>query len=265
MNPQTRDDAIIFYEPTHSYRILTDPDHQYISVTTWINTFFEPFDADKVLAKMKNSPKWPKSPYFGMTDEEIKSQWERNKDDAVDKGVRIHDLIDRSAKSSSNHNSNKNDNNSEPELNDSWKYYEDFTREHPDWTLEKTEWRIFDEGAKIAGTIDALYKTAEGEWIIVDWKRCKKIVKDHHWPDRALPWPICQLANTNFNHYSLQLNCYKYILQKHYGIKVGRMFIVDLHPDYVSEEGRCLAIPDLQAPVGVLFANRQWEFSSTPN
>ena len=77
-NAHERDSHISFEEGPHIYTI--DGDSDYMSVTSWNSTHFPKFDSDSVITKMMASPRWPNSPYFGMTREEIKMKW---KNDAI--------------------------------------------------------------------------------------------------------------------------------------------------------------------------------------
>ena len=58
-NPHERDNHIEFDEPTHVYTV--DGDSNYTSVTTFNHSHFAHFDADKIIANMMASPKWPQS------------------------------------------------------------------------------------------------------------------------------------------------------------------------------------------------------------
>ena len=63
------------------YIIELEPDVKYTSVTTWIHEHFEKFDSDKIITKMMSGSGWKKGhKYWGMTPEQIKSQWNNNKD-----------------------------------------------------------------------------------------------------------------------------------------------------------------------------------------
>lgn len=42
------------------------------------------------------------------------------------------------------------------------------------------------------------------------------------------------LPDTNYWHYTLQLNVYKWILEKYYGLEVADLYLVILHPDNSS-------------------------------
>ena len=58
VNKHKRDSNINFYEPTHTYTILNDKKSKYTSVTTFIHTLFDKFDADKIIQNMMKSKNW---------------------------------------------------------------------------------------------------------------------------------------------------------------------------------------------------------------
>ena len=104
----------------------------------------------------------------------------------------------------------------------------------------RTEWEIFDEEHKLAGSIDMIFKSGD-EYYIADWKRSKEIKKTNKF-QKGTP-PIEHMDDCNYNHYSLQLNLYKYILEKHYEIKISGMFLVVLHPNnsnYIKIDIPCM-------------------------
>lgn len=94
----------------------------------------------------------------------------------------------------------------------------------------RTEWQIFDPVLRIAGTIDFLGRNGN-EFDLYDWKRSDKIDK------YATVWNygingLESVPDTRYYHYCLQLNMYKYILEKNYGIAINKMYLVVLHPTY---------------------------------
>lgn len=94
----------------------------------------------------------------------------------------------------------------------------------------RTEWQIFDPVLRIAGTIDFLGRNGN-EFDLYDWKRSDKIDK------YATVWNygingLESIPDTRYYHYCLQLNMYKYILEKNYDIAINKMYLVVLHPTY---------------------------------
>lgn len=100
------------------------------------------------------------------------------------------------------------------------------------WIPYRTEHSVFHKDAMLAGQIDSLWVTPEGKLVMVDWKRCKsKIRRDE--VNRFDKWGIgvCStIPNTNYGHYMIQQNAYKYILKICYGIEVDKMYLAQFHP-----------------------------------
>ena len=81
VNCHPRDKHIQFFEEDHKYVIDLEPDTKYTSVTTWVHEHFEKFDSDKIIKKMMSGQGWKEGhKYWGMTADEIKNQWNSNKD-----------------------------------------------------------------------------------------------------------------------------------------------------------------------------------------
>jgi len=126
--------------------------------------------------------------------------------------------------------------------------------DHPDLRCYRTEWMIFDEDVKIAGSIDFVSENADGTLTIYDWKRCKEIKKTNSYGDYAITECIAHLPDTNYWHYALQLNTYKTILERKYGKKVQALFLVGLHPNLPSY--KLYKVPVLEQEMKELFALR---------
>ena len=87
-NAHERDDHITFDEGPHIYTI--DGDSGFTSVTTWNHSHFENFDADTIISNMMQSSRWPQNKYFGMSADEIKAAWDKNRDEAAAAGTKMH-------------------------------------------------------------------------------------------------------------------------------------------------------------------------------
>jgi hypothetical protein len=90
--------------------------------------------------------------------------------------------------------------------------------------------------------------------VIYDWKRCREITKTNRANKSATHPAIEHLPDTNFWHYALQLNIYKYILQTKYGKTVTDLYLVVLHPE--AQNYQRVKLPDLQTEVHELFEER---------
>ena len=140
-----------------------------------------------------------------------------------------------------------------------------FHNEHvasPTATLRpyRTEWTVFHEEARIAGSIDMVYEivdttdTDDTTLAIYDWKRCREITKTNRANKFATHPAIEHLPDTNYWHYALQLNLYKYILQTKYDKKITDLYIIVLHPE--GQNYQRIKLPDLQSEVADLITER---------
>jgi ATP-dependent exoDNAse (exonuclease V) beta subunit len=239
LNTHERDSKIEFDEKPHEYYIDGSKEG-IISVTTFIHNFFPKFDADKIIDKMMNSSNWENSKYFGMTKEEIIQDWEDNKNYAANKGTMMHRDIELF------YNDIEIENDSE-EFN----YFLDFHNEHTNLKPFRSEWEIFCEELKLAGSIDMCFDD-DGEIVIYDWKRSKDIKEVNAWENGF--YPLTHIPHANYWHYSLQLNIYKALLEKHYGVKVKEMYLLWLHPN--NDSYKKLKVSHLPDEVELLFKER---------
>ena len=222
INANPRDERIRFVEDSHTYYI-DGSCKGYISSTTLVHTLFDKFDADKIITKMRNSRNWVRSPYKHMTDEQIKKKWKDSGDFAAKAGTKMHLQIE-------NYYNDVDHDKDSPEF----RMFEEFVKDHPELEAYRPEWVVFDEESKVSGSIDMVYsrKNSKGEveYVIADWKRSKEIKMGNRYQS-GIDEFTHQLEDCNYNHYSLQLSLYKYILEKNYGIKIAESFIVVLHPN----------------------------------
>ena len=65
---------------------------------------------------------------------------------------------------------------------------------------------------------------------MVDWKRTKELKYKSYGYKRGYG-PCARIQDCNYNHYTLQLNMYKYLLETHYDIFVDDMHLVVLYPE----------------------------------
>lgn len=238
-----KDQFIKFDEGPHIYTINGDSD--YMSVTTWVHSHFNKFDADLIIDKMMRGRNWMYSNYYGMDKEEIKQQWADLGKAASEAGTRLHyniecfynkiDITDDSIE---------------------YKFFKEFVKDYQHLKPFRTEWMIYDEEIKLAGSVDMLFKNDDGTLDIYDWKRSKNIKRENPWQS-ALTKCIEHIPDSNFWHYCLQLNTYKTILEKNYGVKIRDMYIVCLHPNNINKSYQRIKINDLSTELSDLFNLRK--------
>ena len=247
LNAHPRDARIQFEESTHIYTV--DGDSNYMSVTTWNHHHFPKFDAKKIINQIVNSRKHKTDPeykYYMMTAEQIEAMWNANRDGASSSGTNMHYDIECYY-------------NQVPVSNDSieYTYFRQFLDENPHLLPYRTEWMIYHEDLKIAGSVDMVYRNPDGTLLIYDWKRCKEIVKENAYGSTATTACVRHLPDTNFWHYALQLNTYKTIIEDKYGAKVVGLCLVCLHPDNANGSYQIIDVPFLEKEIADLFEYRR--------
>ncbi len=268
VNSHERDVNLHFDEPTHKYTILTDPTSSYTSVTTWNHQHFPHFDANLVIQNMMNGKNWnSKNKYWGKTPEEIKKEWNDNCSLVSGLGTTMHFHIEcfmnqeveyeDGSVCKYTHDDLLQVYEPLPENTPEWDYFLKFVKDFPHLKPYRTEWMIYDEELKLAGSIDMVYENEDGSLSIYDWKRSKEISKFSFMKERATTECIKHLPNTNFWHYSLQLNTYKAMLEKSYNKKVTDLYLVRLHPNNTKKTYDLIKCADLSKEVNLLFEYRR--------
>jgi ATP-dependent exoDNAse (exonuclease V) beta subunit len=267
-----RDNNIEFEEFGHKYKILTDVESTYTSVTTFIHSHFPNFEADKIIEKMMKGKSWKEGhKYWNMTQEEIKNQWKENGNNVSQLGTQMHfefecfmnnpnlpigythnELLDNYIKNNSNNNEI-----SDFQILKEWIYFIEFIKDFPHLKPYRTEWTIYDEELKLAGSIDMVYENSDKTLSIYDWKRVKNITTVNNFNKYAITDSICHMPDSNFWHYTLQLNIYKTILEKKYNKSVSDLYLVRIHPESEENTYELIKIPILLLEINDLFDERK--------
>ena len=264
-NVHERDLYIKFHEYGHRYEITSDPGKRYTSVTTLVHSQFPKFNADAIIDKIMKSKSWaPGHKYWGLTANEIKALWNSNGSAAANSGTNLHEQIETFM----------NDNRftfeythrellqeylimkqyNSVERGIEWDFFLKFVEDNPHLKPYRTEWTIYNEDVKVAGSIDMVYENPDSTLEIYDWKRCKEIIKVNGWNETATNKLISHLPSTNFWQYALQLNTYKQILEAKYNKIVTKLCLVRIHPDANSYE--LIEVPFLTKEITDLFNER---------
>ena len=261
-NQHERDLYIKFHEYGHRYEITCDPGKRYTSVTTLVHSQFPKFNADLIIDKIMKSKGWvPGHKYWGQTAEEIKALWNTSGAAAAGSGTNLHEQIesfmndDRFAFGYTQRELLQKYNITRHcERGIEWEFFLKFVEDNPQLKPYRTEWTIYDEDVKVAGSIDMVYENPDSTLEIYDWKRCKEITKINGWNETATNKLINHLPSTNFWQYALQLNTYKQILEAKYNKTVTKLCLVRIHPDASSYE--LIEVPFLTKEVIDLFGER---------
>jgi len=266
-----RDDDIKFEEEGHKYTIIPDPTSTYTSVTTFIHSHFKAFEADKIIEKMMKGKLWKEGhKYWNMTAEEIKSQWSQNGSNVSQLGTSMHYEIECFMNNPNlpieyTHkelydyyiNNEKNINNSEFYKTKECEFFFHFIQDFPNLKPYRTEWTIYHEDLKIAGSIDMVYENPDKTLSIYDWKRVKNITTVNNFNSYAITDSICHMPDSNFWHYTLQLNIYKAILEEKYNKVISELYLVRIHPDSEENNYELIKLPILTTEIKDLFTQRK--------
>ncbi|MHA1683809.1 MAG: hypothetical protein ACTSUE_22915 [Promethearchaeota archaeon] len=120
-----------------------------------------------------------------------------------------------------------------------WGYFLKFAKHMEDEGYEPwlTEWRLWCNELRVAGTADMLYKKkgTKNRFVIVDWKRVDDIWEQER---SSVPGnyhePLQDVQATKCNKYFIQINSYAWLAETLYNIEVEDMFMVVFHPSNPS-------------------------------
>ncbi len=239
LNGHERDSEIAFDPEPHKYYVKGQTT-KFLSATGIVHAYFEEFESREVCQKMIKREDFKTKKYekyhkmIGATEEEtirnIMKSWEENGKEQAMKGTAMHRWIELYL------NQEKVLDAEGKEMKDEsveFQYFLNWLKEKGDQDLEpfRCEWQLWDLEYSAVGTIDAIFRNKKtGEYIMFDWKRSKQISKSSFGGKKGLG--VCRfLLDCNYTHYTLQLNLYKFLLEKNYGLNISRMFIVVFHPD----------------------------------
>jgi len=268
LNPHSRDRHVRFEQKDHVYFVHGLRTHG--SVTGMIHAFARAFDADAVIRKMIHSDRWPRPNYLrpvlseaslqrvrqvdpelvlalldvprndpwiccriqtlrehhpdlcdslALSPEEIKKMWGTNALEAAACGTYMHHLFEAYLNGYA-----------VPQFSPEIAMLQTFLQGMPGWRAYRTEWVIFGEDENLAGSIDFCAKDEKGTLALIDWKRSGALETKYSSPCSMLP-PLAHLPDCAETHYRLQLNAYRYIIEKYYGHTVAKMLVVGTHPD----------------------------------
>lgn len=252
---------VAFNNDEHCYWNVDD-NEKYISVTTLIHQFTQPFDKEfwsaykaleKLLPKdswaiekksLLNTHKFDKSILelydisendFNQTQQGILDDWDNENKRSCERGTRIHEEIENSFyKNSTNISLQKfgiggkfECKKDYPELDLEYGVYPEYliSRESDDGIL------------RIAGQVDLIVKSGN-EITIIDHKTNKKIDMKSGFntatkQNAKMQYPLNNLMDCNFYHYTMQLSTYAWMLQK-----INPNFIIkDLILNHYDHEG----------------------------
>ena len=234
---------IAFVEETHKYFDVTNPDAVFTSVTTLIHNYTQPFDKEfwsayKSLEKLLSKEAWAiekkslldtkkfdkvllelhniSENDFNREQQAILDAWDEENRKSCERGTKIHADLENSF-----YKKKKDIDISKFEIGGKFVCEKNRTSLdlengiYPEYLIS----RISEDGKlRIAGQIDLLVK--KGNKIIIgDWKTNKKIETKSFFNSKTkssvkMKFPLNNLDDVNYWHYTLQLSTYAWMIQK---------------------------------------------------
>lgn len=214
---------LVFQNDGHIYKSLSDPDKKWLSVTSIIEHFKEPFDAQKVaeLVSKKKTSKW-----YGLDPKEIIALWDKEKNRSTTLGSWYHNGREEDTNACNTIRREGIDLQIFPSLE------QDGVKYAPDQTLVPgiyPEHFMYLNSAKICGQADRVEVVAD-RVDIIDYKSNKEIktegFTDRNGVTKKMYPPLNHLDDCNYIHYSIQLSFYMYMILKHNpNLKPGKMIL----------------------------------------
>lgn len=201
-----------------------------LSVTTFVHHLFPEFDKVDALAKGRRGRNRRK--YEGRTDEEVWQEWEDNRIKSANDGTIMHENIE-------NYYNNLPHQTDTKEFQLFWQYQQNLIEENRirPW---RTEMMVTDLDLMLVGSIDMIYEFIQADeqftengkrrLVLADWKRSKEIKMSNHWQQGCVSLTK-DIDDCNYEHYRMQLNIYKIILERRYNVVVIEMYLIVLHPN----------------------------------
>lgn len=231
--------------PDSSHPLIFDPvAHHYThagrkmkGVSSLISQFKRPFDAEY----------WSdyKAKKGGVDKQQILDEWAVKRDAACDLGHAVHEFAESIANETE-----------EPSPDGLEGYCSGVINAYRDLRIKpiEAEKPVCEPSIGIAGTVDLICRSMTDYCYslptILDWKTNKTIDMHNDYGDTMLP-PLSHLDDCNFNHYSLQLNLYRFILARRYDFHAERMVLVWLPGDSTYQT---IEVPRMDAEVALMLS-----------
>tara|TARA_B100001250_G_C19817118_1_gene799175 strand:+ start:5603 stop:6325 length:723 start_codon:yes stop_codon:yes gene_type:complete len=207
-----KQNQIFLEEETHTYTVLNS-NINFISVTEFINTFFSPFDEQKIASNLSGKGK-----YKQMSTEDILIDWKERRD----RGTIVHKELENFI----NHSATDKE---IDKLDLKSKQGVSFLKEKciNEQNILFSEVKIVSEKLQLAGTIDLMiYNKNKNRLYLIDWKTNINIKKTGY--KKGIVPPANLIDDCSFNRYKLQLSVYRYILENYYNVSVDGLYIAHL-------------------------------------
>ena len=226
-----KEEIISTFKDAFSFIEYDDPSHTY----TWDGKPFTPVTTEK--KKYLPNVNWEfmarkTAISRGVTVQEIKDLWHFNKVKGGTRGSTVHNYIENFLQEID-----------EDVVLDPWVHtltekqreeyiadihtmigqFSDYYEDHPHLVPVLSEYQVADKDMLVAGTIDQIFlNTDTGKLEIWDWKTNKQFTDGY---GKKLKKPFNKFKATKLNEFSVQLNLYKYMIEKNTDFEIDDLKI----------------------------------------
>lgn len=226
--------SLIFKADTHSYISSDEHDIPWVSVTSLVSLFKNPFDAEYIAKKVSKNKK---SKWYDIPPEKILEIWNGESQRALELGTFYHNQRESDICSLA---SIEKEGVILPVYSPIEK---DGVKHAPEQKISNgvyPEHMVYLKSAGICGQAD-LIEVVNDHVYVTDYKTNKEIKTEGYtnWEGitEKLLAPVHNLDDCSLNHYALQLSIYMYIILKHNPkLKPGKMFIHHITFEKESED-----------------------------
>jgi ATP-dependent exoDNAse (exonuclease V) beta subunit len=239
--------VVKFYDDEHKYFIR---EQELISGTGFVGQFKEKFDSKGQSVKSAKKK--------GVSVEEILAEWDFKGDFSRTKGTLLHNYAE-------NYWQNKvlpldytiydekfGEGLMKERLEECIRMFHNFYNESNSALIPiALELVIGDAELGVGGMVDGLFwNQKHGELQIWDYKTNKEIA-DYSKYKKRMKIPINFLHDCELEGYSIQLNLYKYIIERNTNLKIGRCYLVHIHEE--QEKYNVIECKEYQHIIQLLF------------
>ncbi|MBD8388844.1 hypothetical protein [Dysgonomonas sp. BGC7] len=127
-------------------------------------------------------------------------------------------------------------------------------------SVYKTDWLIYSPEHEVIGSVDIVFKEPDAElYYMVDCIRSNKLFDEERdvIPCREFGTGLHEMnktPNSEYHKACLKQNIHKYILEKYYDLKIEKMVLLILHPDF--SKYHTLAVLDMQEEAEYMLQNK---------
>lgn len=256
-NIQERDYYLFYHKDTDSY--YHNKEYLLTPVRDIIGGFF-PFNLEENAKQKANKE--------NCSIQEIKDKWKHDGSLAKGLGRHLHMQIanyfqnkETDMKYSFNfYSQNIKVSNREYDISKEFSIFKNLADKEIKPFVYKTDWLIYSPEHEVIGSVDIVFKEPDAElYYMVDCIRSNKLFDEERdaIPCREFGTGLHEMnktPNSEYHKACLKQNIHKYILEKYYNLKIEKMVLLILHPDF--SKYHTLAVLDMQKEAEYMLQNK---------